>query len=161
MAERAGKMIPTWEEIREMELRRDYCAAIAALETRLASSAGYGEEAVIRLGFNLWLAVVYAMERDEYGEPYAGYARRFVELLRKYEEQLHDNADFCWAFGQGIEMFWPEFPGTTREEGAALIKRAESLDSFWARFWTGGISREEREEKFRGRGVFEGYYGYR
>lgn len=155
-------MIPSWEEIRELELRRRYPEAITALEKRLSDNTDFEEEVVVRLGFDLWLVVVDAHEKNKWEEPYTSYALRFVELLRIFRRRLYGNADFCWAFGLGIKMFWHNFPGLSKEEGESLMKRAESLDGFWARFLVsggGGVTQEEMREKFRGRGVFEEYYG--
>ena len=48
---------PSWPHIHDLEVREDYPAAIDALETRLAIDPE-DHEAVRRLGFNLWYAVI-------------------------------------------------------------------------------------------------------
>lgn len=50
----------TLDEIHLLEVREDYPAAINALEDRVGADPS-DSEAVIRLGFNLWYAVVEDM----------------------------------------------------------------------------------------------------
>lgn len=94
-------------------------------------------EIVIRLGFNLWLAVVEA-NRIGLKLPIDAYAKQFVWLFRQYESELRNNADFCWAFGLGIELFWFSFPGMTEEEGKAWTARACARDAFGPDFMMAG-----------------------
>jgi len=149
----------SWAAIHDLEVRECYPAVIEALEERLRSDPSEAE-AVIRLGFNLWYAYVEhpRMTGDFTFEPVKAYPPRFMELFSQYRTALIDNADFCWAFGQGIQMFWYFFPGATEEMGKALIDRACELDSFWARFWSGDNSQAETTAKLKGRGVFQSYY---
>jgi ankyrin repeat protein len=140
-------------------MRADYPAAIDALEEKLAGDPD-DAEAVIRLGFNLWFAVV---ENDPMMAdlPVEQYAERFMDVFHRYEGKLGSNGDFCWAFGLGMSMFSHHFPGATEEMGKRLIGSARELDPFWARFGTQGISSpsmDEQAARFNGRGIFEGYY---
>lgn len=139
----------SWQHIHELECREAYPDAIDALELRLASNPN-DPETVIRLGFNLWFAVEGDL-RMRKNLPVEQYAARFMELLKLHAEQLNDNADFCWAFGLGISMFWFLFPGATEEQGKQLLDQARSLDPFWANLGS-DLSR------LKGRGIFERYY---
>jgi hypothetical protein len=147
-----------WDDIHALEVAEDYPAAIDALESRLSQNPAE-TEAIIRLGFNLWYAVV---EDTRMGKrlPTAQYAQRFMDLLHQYHESLQSNADFCWAFGQGIHLFWHELSGATEQLGQSLINRACALDSFWARFWT-DVSDFEAGERLKDRGILANYYNVR
>ena len=142
---------PSWPHIHDLEVREDYPAAIDALEARLATNPE-DHEAVRRLGFNLWYAVI-EQTRMRKVLPLEEYARRFMELYRAYADQLTDDADFCWAFGLGMSMFWYNFPGATEEEGNGLLQRARSLDPIWAHL-EGGTDLS----RLKGRGIFAAYY---
>lgn len=145
---------PSWLHIHELEVCEDYPAVMDALEARLAADpADY--EAVRRLGFNLWYAVI---EQRRMGKelPVEQYASRFMELYREYAQRLVNDADFCWAFGLGISMFWYKFPGATEDEGKGLLERARALDPFWKRFGQPGV--EQDMSRLRNRGIFAAYY---
>ena len=149
-------MALSWSEIHELEVREDYPAAIDVLEERLRADPD-DREAVIRLGFNLWIATTEAM-RMQKSLPTELYAARFVELFRQYRSRLETNADFCWAFGLGISLDWFDFPGTDQALGNALMERARELDPFWRRIYQAD-GQAELAERFRGRGIFASYYG--
>lgn len=139
------------EHIHGLEVREDYPAAIDALEHRLRENPTE-REAVVRLGFNLWYAT-HEQSRMGIHLPTERYASRFMELFREYRPLVQDDADFCWAFGLGISLFWFEFPGADERLGEALLARAKELDPFYAR-----MDQEEMRERFRGRGIFASYY---
>lgn len=145
-----------WQRIHELEIGEAYPAAIDALEERLRVHPDE-MEAVIRLGFNLWYAVVEET-RLKNCVPVEECAERFMKTFHTYKESLGDNADFCWAFGLGIDLFWHMFPGATKETGASLIQRAAQLDEFWNRFSKGEVPVEEYAARFAGRGIFAAYY---
>lgn len=138
-------------DIHDLEVREDYPAAIDALEERLLSAPSE-RETVIRLGFNLWYAVVEA-DRMQKQLPTERYATRFMELFHEYRTRLDGDADFCWAFGLGISLFWFQFPGADESLGAALLARAKELDSFYTR-----MQQSEMIQRYRGRGIFASYY---
>jgi hypothetical protein len=143
-------------QIHELEVEEDYPAAIDALEERLAAAPN-DREVLIRLGFNLWYAVVEA-DRMAKRLPVGRYAARFMALFREHEPRLGDDADFCWAYGLGLSMFWYEFPGATEELGDAMLARAKELDPFYENLLCEG-SQEATAERFRGRGILASYYG--
>lgn len=144
------------ESIHKLEYIYDYPAAIDELELRLKENPNEAET-IIRLGFNLWYAVV---ENDCMGKnlPVKQYASRFMALFSQYRDTLKDNADFCWAFGQGIQMFWFYFPGATEKQGQSLIDNACNLDNFYRRFFK-DLPRNEIAKRFKGRGILDIYYG--
>jgi hypothetical protein len=146
----------TLSEIHEREIAEDYPLVVTALEDRLGEDAN-DRETVIRLGFNLWYAIA---ENDRMGKrlPTEQYARRFMELFSRYCAELKDNPDFCWSFGQGMQMFWYWFPGATEERGKSLIIHACTLDPFYRRF--AELTNEELAGRFRGRGILQVYYNY-
>ncbi len=148
-------MALTWSHLHDLEVREDYPAAIDALEARLRADPAE-REAVIRLGFNLWYAVVEA-DRMQKRLPTAAYAARFMELLRLYQSEMQDDADFCWAFGLGISLFWFDFPEADEAMGLALVRRAEEIDPFYRRMF-GAAAQGELAERFRGRGILAKYY---
>lgn len=135
-----------------MEVNEDYPSAIDALETRLAINAE-DYEAVRRLGFNLWYAMVEQM-RMGMDLPVEDYARRFMQLYREYETKLAEDADFCWAFGLGMSMFWFNFTGATEEKGNRLLERARRLDPVWERLH----ENDADLSRLKGRGIFAAYY---
>lgn len=140
-----------WDQIHELEIGQDYPAAIDALEERLQQHP-LEREAVIRLGFNLWYAThEEALMRKDL--PTERYASRFMELLREHRSQMDDDADFCWAFGLGLSLFWFEFPGADEHLGEALLARAKKLDPFYDR-----MDQEAMSARFCGRGIFASYY---
>ena len=139
-----------------MEIEEAYPAAINALEERLRSDPSEAET-VIRLGFNLWYAII-ENDRMQTNLPVQTYAIRFMELFNDYRQTLTNNADFCWAFGQGMNMFWYYFPKATEELGKSLIDEACRLDDFWAKFWTDSVSDAQRTSRLKGRGILEKYY---
>ncbi len=143
------------DQIHNLEFSEDYPAAIDELESRLKENPNE-VETIVRLGFNLWYAVV---ENDclKKNLPVQQYASRFMALFSQYHDTLKDNADFCWVFGQGIQMFWFFFPGAYEKMGQSLIDKACSLDDFYRRFWK-GMTHTELVERFKGRGIFERYY---
>src|SRR5881397_3601722 len=129
--------------IHEREIAEDYPLVINALEDRLRENPNEAET-VIRLGFNLWYAVV---ENDRMGKllPTDQYARRFMELFSQYGETLKNNPDFCGSFGLGMQMFWYFFPGATAERGTSLIDHACILDTFYVRLKQGLTNHELAE----------------
>jgi len=122
----------TLNEIHNLEMQEDYPTAIDALEERIKAYPNESET-VIRLGFNLWYAVV-ENERLAKNLLVEKYATRFTELYKTTREAFIENTDYCWAYGLGLSMFWYHFPNTTEEEGKALLNRAKEKDIFWARF---------------------------
>ena len=142
-------------EIHEFEIREDYPTAINKLEAHLEENPT-GPETVIRLGFNLWYTVI---ENDRIGKnlPTEDYASRFMALFHTYRERFWKNADFCWAFGKGINLFWYHFPGATEELGQTLIDRASELDPFYERFWS-DLPPCAVRDRFKGRGILALYY---
>jgi hypothetical protein len=145
---------PSWPVIHDLEVREEYPGAIEALESRVAANPE-DREAVIRLGFNLWYAVVEQMRMGK-PLPTKQYAKRFMDLYGCYSTNLADSADFCWAFGLGMSLFPHDFPGASAEEGDKLLGRARSLDSFWAQFSEPGA--EVDMAPLRNRGIFTAYY---
>ncbi len=142
-------------QIHELEVNERYPGAIKALEERLEAFPDE-TETVIRLGFNLWYAVV---EADRMAQlPVEEYSKCFVQLLRHYMPSLSDNADFCWAYGLGIELFWYHFPGGSEKEGIALTRRAGELDKFWKFFQDSTITQEQIAQHLAGRGILGEYY---
>src|SRR5687768_9471435 len=88
----------SWPEIHNLEMGEDYPAAIDALEERLRADPS-DQEAVIRLGFNLWYVVEGSIcGRIQKSLPTERYAIRFMDLFHEYT-RFESNADFCWAFG--------------------------------------------------------------
>ena len=145
---------PSWPHIHDLEVSEDYPAAIDALEARLAADPE-DPEVVRRLGFNLWYAA-HEDARVQKALPVQRYAGRFMELYRQHANQLAEDADFCWAFGLGMQLFWFDFPGATEEEGKRLLDRARALDPFWARFGQPGV--EQDMSRLKNRGIFAAYY---
>ena len=145
-------MALSWDQISELELAQRYPETIDALEQRLREFPQEAE-AVIRLGFNLWYVVA---EQGTIGGnlPFEQYAIRFMKLFNDYGEMLGDHADFCWVFGQGIQMFFFYFPGATEELGTRLIEKACQLDPMWSAFWRNPPPDTSR---LRGRGIFQIY----
>jgi hypothetical protein len=133
----------------------DYPAVIDALEERLVADPN-DREALIRLGFNLWYAVADAQRMAKH-LPVGQYAARFMELFREHEQRLGDDADFCWAYGLGISLFWHEIPDATEELGEAMLAHAKELDPFYEGLFREG-GQEAIAERFRGRGIFAHYY---
>jgi len=148
-------MLMSLDNIHKLEFSEDYPAVIDELELRLKANPNE-IETIVRLGFNLWYAVV---ENDflKKNLPVEQYASRFMALFNQYHDDLKDNADFCWVFGQGIQMFWFFFPGADEKMGQSLIDNACRLDDFYKRFWK-DIPHSEVVERFKGRGIFEKYY---
>ena len=143
------------ELIHKLELNEIYPDAIDELEERLKEYPDEVETSV-RLGFNLWYVVV-ENTRMKMNLPTKEYSNRFMNLYNLYSQILLNNADFCWVFGQGINMFWYEFEGATEKLGEELIKRACILDDFYNKFWTED-NNEKIKDRFIGRGIFANYY---
>ena len=143
-------------EAHELETTEQYPAAIDVLEHALQADP-FDPELAIRLGFNLWYAVAEELRMGA-ALPVDKYAERFMALFREHESRLRDNADFCWAFGLGMSLFWYMFPGATQKLGDELLGRARKLNPFWARFSEGKVSQEELAERFRNRGIWASYY---
>jgi len=141
--------------IHDLEIRQQYPDAIDALEERLRIHPSEAET-VIRLGFNLWYAVAEDL-RLGLSLPVEEYAVRFMALLRHYESKFRDNADFCWAYGTGLSLFWFYFPLGTEEEGDRLLARAASLSPMWGALHT-TASQEKLCQHCAGRGIFASYY---
>lgn len=135
------------EEIHELEVNECYPEVIEALEERV--SADFEDwESVIRLGFNLWYAIV-ENDRLQLNLPVEKYAPRFMDLLHEYTPKMSDNADFCWAYGLGLDLFPHLFPDATPELGKELMKRAREIDSFYAAFG----DQPSIQKRFGGRGI--------
>lgn len=162
-------LVLTLAEIHELEVTESYPAAIDALEERLKTHPAE-EETVVRLGFNCWL-VAEEGERIDPTLSTEQYAERFMELFRTYKDTFSESADFCFAFGLGMSLFWYLYPGATERQGKALLKRASKLDSFYKtiitpistfarwRYRTGRhASQEALARRFSGRGVLAKYY---
>ena len=144
--------VPSWAYIHQLEIREAYPEVIDVLEGRLMHDPA-DAEAVIRLGFNLWFAVVENLRMGK-RLPVHQYAQRFMDLFRRHAARMSENADFCWAFGLGMSLFWFEFPGGTEEEGIRLLRRARDLDPMWDRLYEHGTDLS----RLKGRGIFEAYY---
>jgi hypothetical protein len=141
--------------IHALEVGEKYPDAIDALGERLRVHPDEAET-VIRLGFNLWYAVAEDCRMGT-ALPVEAYAARFMALLQRYESECRDNADFCWAYGLGLSLFWYYFPMGTEEQGDRLLARAASLSPMWgARHTT--TSQEELCQYCAGRGIFASYY---
>jgi len=143
-------------EIHALEVGEQYPDAIDALEERLRVHPGEAET-VSRLGFNLWYAVAEDCRMGT-ALPVEEYAVRFMALLRYYESEFRDNADFCWAYGLGLSLFWFYFPMGTEEQGNRLLARAASLSPMWGAFSGTGPSQEKLCQHCAGRGIFASYY---
>jgi len=156
----------SWADIAEREEAEDYPAAIAALE-HLLEEDPENTEAVVRLGFNYWLAIAET-DRLRLQVPVKQYAKRFAELLEQYEASLGAQADFCWAFGLPLMLHYYYFgdDGTDASElnnlrsiGERLLHRAAGLDRFYPTLRDGAATQEELARRFRGRGSLARYYG--
>lgn len=159
-------MADVWDEITERENGQEYPVAIALLE-RLLGADPNATEAVVRLGFDYWLAMAEA-DRLGLDVPVQTYARRFLALLKQHEESRNEPADFCWAYGLPLSLHYYYFAtdGTNAAEleshkahGERLLERAAALDGLYAKLQAGEATQEEVAERFRGRGSFAGYYG--
>lgn len=147
-------MDPDWDRIGSLEKTGEHNRAIKSLEEVLLQHPG-DEEAVIRLGFHYWYVTVEhdLLQVDRSAEDYG---RSFMQLFRQYEAALSHHADFCWAFGLGMSMFWFEFPGATKEVGDRLLAKAKELDEFWRKF--PNVSLKEEIAKYGDRGIWTYYY---
>ena len=139
---------PPWSRIHEAEgnwtcLRH----AIELLEARLVAKPDE-LETVIHLGFTLWYEVT------EGQLPVDDYARRFLELYRRYADTFSEKADFCHVFGLAIKLDWYFFPGTTEAEGHRLMSQAAALDPMWAQLYEADADLS----RLRGRGILAAYY---
>ncbi len=143
-------------EIHQLEVAEEYPHAIDVLEERLQTHP-HEAETIIRLGFNLWYVVVEC-QRMGLNLPVRQYAKRFMALLKQYESELQDNADFCWAYGLGLSLFWFDFPEAAEPDGQRLLNRAASLDPVWKHVYMGNASQEELHQRFAGRGILASYY---
>ena len=158
-------MDATWEGISRKEIAEDYPGAIEALEWRLREDPKE-REAVVRLGFNYWLAIS-GSERLRSKVPMVRYAARFLELLRTYESRLSVDADFCWVYGLPLSMQYYDFArnGRDLEEldslrswGEKLLESAASLDGFYKKLQSGQATQDELASRFGGRGCLARYY---
>jgi hypothetical protein len=141
-----------WSDIHRLELLEEYPAAIDAIEGRLAADPNE-TEAIIRLGFNLWYAVVED-SRMQKGLPVQQFAARFMELFDTHFLRLLNDADFCWSYGLGMSLFWFYFPGATEELGNVLLDRARTIEPFWASLHKPGTDLS----RLKDRGIFAAYY---
>ena len=142
-------------EIHKLEIMEKYPDVIDALEERLQTHS-HEAETIIRLGFNLWYAVVENL-RMGMDLPTEDYSERFMVLFKQYKTKLHDESDFCWAFGLGISLFAYMFPGANEQMGDKLLERAKTLDSFYSSFYS-PEGEKEIKKRFSGRGIFANYY---
>ncbi len=155
----------SWDEIYNLEVDYKYPAIIEALEERLKENPN-DKEAVIRLGFHYWYITA------EYrclgiNIPWEQYTARFRELLETYKETLGNDADFCFSYGLGLDLFYYHFvPDATDVKsvkayeslGKKLLKKAASLDPFYKKFNKSKATQEEVAQHFSGRGCFLKYY---
>ena len=158
-------MMLSWDEIYDLEVDYKYPAIIEALEERLKENPD-DKEAVIRLGFHYWYITA------EYrclglNIPWEKYTARFRELLENYKETLGNDADFCFSYGLGLDLFYYHFvPDATDGKsvkayeslGKKLLKKAASLDPFYKKFNKSKATQEEIAQHFSGRGCFLKYY---
>ena len=158
-------MDTSWERISQSEATEDYPGAIEALEERLRKDP-QEREAVVRLGFDYWLAISES-DRLSLDVPMERYAARFLELLRTYESLLSGDADFCWVYGLPLSLQHYNFAqdGRDRDEldslqawGEKLLQSAASLDSFYAKLQSGQATQKELAARFGGRGCLARYY---
>ena len=154
-------MLLSLKQIHQLELKEDYPAILCALEDRLIEFPDEAET-VIRLGFYLWLIASNfgRLEIPEGLEQECG--SRFINLYNEYKFKFSQNADFCWAFGLGMSIFWHCLPGASEEIGNSLLAMAKANDSFWRRLLGESgekVSEEEMKAKLQGRGVLATYYG--
>lgn len=149
-----------------LEVAEDYPAAIAVLEHLLQEDPD-NTEAVVRLGFDYWLAIAET-DRLRLQVPVKQYAKRFMELLGQYEASLGGQADFCWAYGLPLMLHYYYFAndGTDASEldslrsiGERLLDKAAGLDGFYATLRDGAATQEDLARRFRGRGSLARYYG--
>lgn len=104
-------------QIHQLEVSESYPAAVDVLEQRLAQNP---EETVIRLAFNYWLlAEKTSMVQSTLAAEV--YAKRFMDLYKKYESQFFKSADFMFAVGLGLSLYWYMFPGATEQLGKNLL----------------------------------------
>lgn len=155
----------SWADIAEREVAEDYPAAIGALE-RMLEEDPENTEAVVRLGFDYWLAIAET-DRLRLQVPAKQYAKRFAELLGHYEASLGGQADFCWAYGMPLVLHYHCFANdgtdvseldSLRSIGERLLQRAASLDGFYATLRDGAATPEDLARRFRGRGSLAKYY---
>lgn len=159
------KMTLSWDKIYYLEINEKYPEAINAIEDKLKETPG-NAETVIRLGFNLWFAIVED-DRMKLNLPIEQYANRFMELLNEYRSKLQDNADFCFSYGLGLSSDYYRFVKNANDIkelkkceklGKDILKRASKIDSFYKKVIKGKVSKDELSEHFKGRGCFERYF---
>ncbi|MHC4068357.1 MAG: hypothetical protein ACYS18_04575 [Planctomycetota bacterium] len=158
-------MAMSWDEICVLEVNLKYPDVIDAIEELLKDNPN-DKEAVIRLGFHYWFAVI---ENDALGlnVPWEEYTTRFRELLNTYKDIFANDADFCFSYGLGLNLcyfyFVPDSSNTKSFKayeslGKKLLKKAASLDPFYKKFNKAKATQEEIAEHFSGRGCFLRYY---
>ena len=158
-------MALSWDEIIELEVGYKYPAVIEAIEKRLKENPN-DKEAVIRLGFHYWYITA---EYDSLGLniPWEQYTTRFRELLETYKDTFANDADFCYYYGLGLDLFHYHFVSDANDVksvkayeflGKKLLQKAASLDPFYKKHNKGKTTQEEISQYFSGRGCFLKYY---
>ena len=158
-------MALSWDDICDLEVNYQYPDIIEALEERLKANPN-DKEAVIRLGFHYWYVIA------EHGclgitIPWEIYAARFRELLQGYRKTLGNDADFCFSYGLGLDLFHYYLVSDAKDVkilkayeslGKKLLKKAARLDPFYKKFNRAKITQEEIAEHFSGKACFLRYY---
>jgi len=156
----------TWEDIYNLEITQQYPDAIVAIEERLQLNSSENE-AIIRLGFLLWLGIV-EKDRLELNISQQSYAKRFRELLNANRSNYDNNADFCFSFGYGLSIDYFYFVEDAKDInelksyesiGKTLLEKAMELDPFYSKLLKGEITQKEISEHFVNRGCILKYYG--
>lgn len=158
-------MVPSWDEIYVLEVNYKYPTIIEALEERLKENPD-DKEAVIRLGFHYWYITAEYRCLD-LNIPWEQYTARFRELLETYKDTLGNDADFCFSYGLGLDLFHYHLVPDANDVnslkayeslGKKLLKKAESLNPFYKKFNKSKVTQKEIAQHFSARGCFLKYY---
>ena len=158
-------MALSWNEIYDLEVGFKYPAIIEALEERLKEDPN-DKEAVIRLGFHYWF-ITAEYQCLKLNIPFEQYTTRFRELLETYKDTFGNDADFCFSYGLGLELFFYYFVPDAKDAksvkayetlGKKLLKKAASLDPFYKKFNKSKATQEDIAQHFSGKGCFLKYY---
>jgi hypothetical protein len=158
-------MALSWDEIYILEANYKYPDIIDALEERLKENPD-DKEAVIRVGFHYWFITV---EYDclKVKIPFEQYTARFRELLETYKDKFGNDADFCFSYGLGLDMFYYNFVPDAKDIkslkayeslGKKLLKKTASLEPFYKKFRKRKATQEDIAQHFSGRACFLKYY---
>ncbi|MHC4950303.1 MAG: hypothetical protein ACYTEU_04860, partial [Planctomycetota bacterium] len=99
--------------------------------------------------------------------PFEQYTTRFRELLETYKDTFGNDADFCFSYGLGLELFFYYFVPDAKDAksvkayetlGKKLLKKAASLDPFYKKFNKSKATQEDIAQHFSGKGCFLKYY---